>query len=385
MTKKQPVEATPQKKSSEEDKRARVSQANVPAYSLEDALRVAKTISSQYGGKPTKPINVASAMNLSPNSSVFKMLTGASIAYGLTDGGYNAVEISLTPLGKQIVTPLEEGADHLGMVAAYLKPKVIAEFTKKYDGSQIPRDDIGMNVLAEMGVPQERTKSVFELIVKGAESLDLISDIKGKKYLNLSRNGGQPSTHFETEKSELNDVVEVVREFADPHQDSSPITKDQPPNTVAKDGRTKRVFITHGKNTDFIAPIKKLLTFGELEAVVSIEIQSVSQPVPEKVMRDMRSCGAAIIHVDGEQTLMDTDANPHQVLNPNVLIEIGAAMALYGRRFILIVREGVKLPSNLQVLYEVRYSGTALDGDATIRLMEAINKLKTEPLEKPGA
>ncbi len=174
------------------------------------------------------------------------------------------------------------------MVAAYLKPKVIAEFTKKYDGSQIPRDDIGMNVLAEMGVPQERTKSVFELIVKGAESLDLISDIKGKKYLNLSRNGGQPSTHFETEKSELNDVVEVVREFADPHQDSSPITKDQPPNTVAKDGRTKRVFITHGKNTDFIAPIKKLLTFGELEAVVSIEIQSVSQPVPEKVMRDMR-------------------------------------------------------------------------------------------------
>jgi hypothetical protein len=114
VTKKQPVEATPQKKSSEEDKRARVSQANVPAYSLEDALRVAKAISSQYGGKPTKPINVASAMDLSPNSSVFKMLTGASIAYGLTDGGYNAVEISLTPLGKQIVTPLEEGADHLG-------------------------------------------------------------------------------------------------------------------------------------------------------------------------------------------------------------------------------------------------------------------------------
>jgi hypothetical protein len=34
------------------------------------------------------------------------------------------------------------------------------------------------------------------------------------------------------------------------------------------------------------------------------------------------------------------------VLNPNVLIEIGAAMALYGRRFILLVKAGTRLPSN---------------------------------------
>ena len=90
----------------------------------------------------------------------------------------------------------------------------------------------------------------------------------------------------------------------------------------------------------------------------------------------MRSCGAAIIHVDGERTLIDSEANQHIVLNPNVLIEIGAAMALYTRRFILLVKDGVKLPSNLQGLYEVRYTGDALDGDATIRLLEAINQLK---------
>ena len=64
----------------------------------------------------------------------------------------------------------------------------------------------------------------------------------------------------------------------------------------------------------------------------------------------------------------------------NVLIEIGAAMALYGRRFILLVRDGIKLPSNLQGLYEVRYQGATLDGDATIRLLEAINDIKKNPL-----
>ena len=76
--------------------------------------------------------------------------------------------------------------------------------------------------------------------------------------------------------------------------------------------------------------------------------------------------------------LLDSEANEHVVLNPNVLIEIGAAMGLYGRRFILLVKEGVKLPSNLQGLYEVRYDGDALDGQATIQLLEAINEMKSE-------
>jgi predicted nucleotide-binding protein len=67
-------------------------------------------------------------------------------------------------------------------------------------------------------------------------------------------------------------------------------------------------------------------------------------------------------------------------LNPNLLIEIGAATAFYGRRFILLVRDGVKLPSNLQGLYEVRYSGETLDANATIKLLEAIKDIKNHAL-----
>lgn len=117
-----------------------------------------------------------------------------------------------------------------------------------------------------------------------------------------------------------------------------------------------------------------------MEPVVSVDKTSVSQPVPDKVMSEMRSCGSAIIHVDAEQRLIDQEANEQAILNPNVLIEIGAAMALYGRRFILLVRDGVKLPSNLQGLFEVRYSGDALDGEATIKLLEAINDIKNHPM-----
>ena len=68
------------------------------------------------------------------------------------------------------------------------------------------------------------------------------------------------------------------------------------------------------------------------------------------------------------------------MFNPNVLIEIGAAMAFYGRRFILLVKDGVKLPSNLQGLFEVRYTGETLDAASTIALLEAMKDIKNYSL-----
>jgi predicted nucleotide-binding protein len=94
----------------------------------------------------------------------------------------------------------------------------------------------------------------------------------------------------------------------------------------------------------------------------------------------MRSCGAAIIHVDAEKVLKDLDGNEVQVPNPNVLTEIGAALALYGRRFILLVKEGVRLPSNLQGLYEVRHSGDKLSADDAFKLLESMQDLQNHPI-----
>lgn len=91
----------------------------------------------------------------------------------------------------------------------------------------------------------------------------------------------------------------------------------------------------------------------------------------------MRSCGAGIIHVGTEQTITDAEGNDHVVLNENVLIEIGAAMALWGDNYILLVEEGTKLPSNLQGLYEARYQGTALDHDATMKLLRTFKEFKS--------
>jgi predicted nucleotide-binding protein len=141
--------------------------------------------------------------------------------------------------------------------------------------------------------------------------------------------------------------------------------------------KTNRVFITHGKNQDIVVQLKELLTFGGFTPVVAIENETVSKPVPDKVMDEMRSCDAAVIHVGGELRFMDSTGQEHRTLNQNVLIEIGASMALYGRKFILLVEKGATLPSNLQGLYEVRYDGGKLDYESTMRLLKAFNDFRS--------
>ena len=355
------------------EKRKYLSQSDVPGHSLEQALRVPRAISDNYAGEPVTPLRLASALNMAPSSSSFRQLCGASIAYGLTDGGYNAQTISLTKLGKRIVKPLEEADDLSAKREAILKPRVLGEFLQKYNNSPLPRHDIALNVLEDLGVPSDKTESVYTLILDSSESVGLIREIKGKQYIDLT---GVDFTSYE-EAGETEHEEETTTEQEEPDAD---VANKEEAHAVNIEKDNRRVFITHGKNKSFIEPIKKLLGFGELKPIVSVDKQSVSKPVPEKVMDDMRSCGAAIIHVDAEQKLIDKEANEYSVINPNVLIEIGAAMALYGRRFILLVREGVELPSNLQGLYEVRYKGETLDGDATIRLLEAINDIKNNPL-----
>jgi predicted nucleotide-binding protein len=360
------------KESKKQEKRVYLSQADVPACSLEKAIRVPSSIADNYGYKPTVPLQVASALEIQPSSSGFRMLTGAAIAYGLTTGGYNADTISISPLGMRIVRPTAEGDDLAAKREAFLRPRVIREFLKRYDGASLPKDSIGENVLMDLGVPQERKAEVLKLIIEGAEAVGFLAEIKGRKYVDLS--GTKTSNTTEGDSSEAVDNDAEEQSIASTA--SATAVASQP----VGEGRARRVFVTHGKNKALIEPVKKLLAFGELEAVVSVQTQTVSQPVPSKVMEGMRSCGSAIIHVEDERHLVDKDGNEQIILNDNVLIEIGAAMALYGSRFILIVKQGVKLPSNLQGLLELRYSGDTLDVNDTVNLMEAINDMKKRPL-----
>jgi CAP12/Pycsar effector protein, TIR domain len=76
---------------------------------------------------------------------------------------------------------------------------------------------------------------------------------------------------------------------------------------IAPAATNNRVFITHGKNKKILEQVKEIVIYGGFEPIVAVERESGAKPVPEKVMADMRTCAAAVIHVAVDTVLFDRD------------------------------------------------------------------------------
>ena len=122
--------------------------------------------------------------------------------------------------------------------------------------------------------------------------------------------------------------------------------------------------------------VKELVAFGQFEPIVFRRHETATAPLLSSLMEQMRGCDTAIVEVDAN--ILPREAEPR--IQANVLIEIGAAMALYGRNFVLLVEDQVALPLNLQGLCECRYRGDELNMPAMMELLRAFSGFA-----KPGA
>lgn len=170
-----------------ENKKIYLSQADVPSMTLDKALKLAKAIVDNYASKPVTPLQVAKALDVLPTSSGFRMLCGASIAYGLTSGGYAAEQIELRPVANRIFKPKKENDDILAKIEAFMTPRIIREFLTKYEGAPLPKDAIAKNVLEDMKVPQDKVDYVFDIIMEEGQRLGIITTLKDKKYVEIPK------------------------------------------------------------------------------------------------------------------------------------------------------------------------------------------------------
>lgn len=358
----------------EGQRRAKVSQSEFPNLTLPQAFRISEAIWDNFAGKGAAPHLIAMALELSPTSGGWRNLCGSSIAYGLTEGGYNAAEIILTELGRRIVAPTEEGDDLRARIEAVLKPRIQREFFAKYNRAKLPRDDIARNVLAQMGLPKERTDAALEILKANGEHTGIIQQTKTGPFIALdSIRPSAAKNPAEVDQADAG-TASSTGTHAEATSDTQPRTSAAPGALTTAD--SGRVFITHGRNSKILEQIKRAVVLGGFQPVISVQQETSAKPVPDKVMDDMRLCRAAVIHVGAEGVLTDSNGKGHSQINPNVLIEIGAAMALYRGRFILVVEDGLDLPSNLQGLYRCYYKGEGLDWDAGMKILEALRGLK---------
>jgi len=360
-----------------EEKGVYFRQSDFPRVTLQQAQKLATALVDNFASDSASPPDVALAIGSSPTSSVWKYLTGASIAYGLTDGGVNAGLMKLTPLGKRLVAPEEEGEDVVARREAILKPRILREFFEKYRRAKLPNETIAINVLRSLGLPADRAKTAFEIIKANGVYAGIIREGPTGPFVNLD----SPSIPTPAATSELPEPESEQSDTSPAAAHRSPPTSSPAIHLTAQpqqpvDPKGNRVFITHGKQRAIVGQIKELLTFGNFEPIVSVEREATAIPVPEKVFEDMRSCSAGVLHVGSEGKYLDRDGNEHVKINDNVLIEIGAAMALYGKRVILLVERDVVLPSNLQGLYRCEFEGDKLDYESTMKLLKTFSQFR---------
>ena len=357
--------------------RKRILQTELPQVSIDKALRVPRALVEQYAGQPTAPLEVAMAVGVKPSSSGWRSLTGAAIGYGLTDGGYNAPTIALTDLGRRALVPQEEGEDIVALREACLRPLIIGGFLRKYDGSKFPREDIARNVLrGEFGVPAARVRDALETILENAETIGAFRVIGGDRYVSLAPLAPAESVAVEASRvSPTEDVSSAAEDV--PSAASDPSTGASLAGTAALPVQEQRpvnaIFVGHSSGTKVLDQVKQLLELADLRAEVATEQETAAIPVPDKVFDAMSRSDATIICVtaDAEQQ----DENGYSV-NPNVLIEIGAAYVRHDKRLVLLWDRRVEVPSNLQGLYRCEFQGDELSWEAGTRLQRALIAIK---------
>ena len=364
------------KKEAAVEKRAYFKQADFPQSNLQQAQKIAAAIVDNFAGKEGAPPDIALSIGISPTSSTWPPLTGSAIAYGLTEGGVNASSIKLTSLGRKLVAPENEGDDLAARREAIMKPRILREFFERYRRAKFPSDTIATNVLRSLGIPPERVPSALEILKANGRYAGIIRDTPTGPFVSLDSPGvpapmATPALPEHEGEDESSAAAEALAGIPQP---STSLSKGSP--TPAFDPKISRVFISHGKQKSIVIQIKELLAFGNFDPVISVEREATAIPVPEKVFEDMRSCAAGVIHVGAEGEYLDRDGNKHTKINDNVLIEIGAAMALYGKKVILLVEKGIVLPSNLQGLYRCDFEGDRLDYEATMKLLKTFSQFR---------
>lgn len=350
-------------------------QSDFPLVSLQQAQKIASAIMDNFAGDGGSPPNIALALGISPTSSAWPALAGASVAYGLTSGGVNAGRMTITDLGEKLVAPREEGADIAARREAIMKPRILKEFFEKYRRAKLPNDVIAINVLRGLGIPAERVQTAFEIIKDNGKYAGVIRETPTGPFINLDSPGvPAPAATPALPDEDQHDEAKVHHAGALP--EATAVSVKELAAAPSFDPKVHRVFISHGKQRAIVTQIKELLEFGKFDPVVSVEREATAISVPEKVFEDMRSCSAGIIHVGAEGKYLDKDGNEHPKLNDNVLIEVGAAMALYGKKVILPVEKGVSLPSNLQGLYRCEFEGDRLEYDSTMKLLKTFSQFR---------
>jgi hypothetical protein len=337
-----------------------VSQKDVPRHGLEDAIRVAQVLADPYGGQPAEPIDIAASIGMQPTTGTFRTLMGAAVAYDLTDGGYNAAQVSLTPLGSRIVMPTEEHDDLAAKREALIKPRVIREFLERYDGSKLPPDNIMKNVISKLGVPASAVDRTSSVILKSAQQAGVLQTINGEQFVRLRG------------AAAIRAVPEVALEELPDESLEGPPDRPITDPASAEGGGTKPIFVGHGKNKGPLEKLVRILDQFKIPYKVAVSEPNLGRPIPQKVKDVMSECGSAILIFTKDEEFQDASGATIWRPSENAIYELGAASYAYEDRVVIFMERGLHFPANFDSIGRIEFDESGIEAKSVDLLKELV-------------
>lgn len=334
---------------------------NYPPLGLAEALRVPRVIQDEASGMEVSRLTLAELLNVSPASSNFRELVASSRFYGLTNGGINADEFSLTPLGNEAT-----GGDEVAQVSAYKQAVMnvapYKTFFATFSNKKIPSPTAFKEFLAlSASVAAERADECMQFILADAQTAGLVRAMKGgAQYVDLS---GTPSTNIEDDEEEAEDALDLDAADAldvEPKDEGDETPGAETATPLPGNGKPKKVFIAHGKNRTPLDQLKNALDTFKVRYAVAIDEPNAGRPISRKVaalMRDECSSGIFIFTADERFVRELANGETEEIGRPseNVVFELGAASILYENRIVIFKEKGVTFPSDFSDLGYIEF------------------------------
>lgn len=308
-----------------------------PAYTLEDALGVAQAIQNANAGLPFPRALLAGALGTTPKSSAFTQRLNASAAYGLTQGGYNDADISLTPLGEA----LADGSHNRraqALVEAAMTPPVLGGFYDMLDGKCLPESAYAQNLLKrELGVLDSLADECLSILIANGEYAGIISEQDGVSVVRLDGRRPQPATASPPMEPSRWDYSNERIAARNPTS-----TENRAPDDTSHEPKG-RVFVARIGESDAAQFVASMLEQFGIPVSSPRFGAAADLSMPSEVAGEMRASHAAVLvfanHGGGEQAIRD-----------KMLFLLGACCALYDNRVVIFHEADAAPLSNLNGL-----------------------------------
>lgn len=344
---------------------------NYPPLTLARALEVAGAIQHQASGMTVSRLTLAEMLDTTPTSSVLRNLVASSRFYGLTNGGINADEFSLTDLGNRATSEEPDTRDP-ALKEAVLNVQPYKTFFEMLNGKKVPGDrPMREFLMRDAEVDATHVEEVIESIRSDAQTAGLVRSVKGADYVDFSGVAAPPPSS-EAEEEAHADTLDELQQKLDEPPGMEEGAGQRPPVDTRKRARPNAIFVGHGKNKKPREQLVKILNEYGIPYKVAEEEPNRGRPIPIKVKETMEECGAAILIFSADEELFDKDGNSVWRPSENVVNELGAASIMYDSRIIIFREETVNFATNYESIGYITFEHDDLTAKANDLFRELI-------------